>query len=478
VTCSAGQSCDVRTGECRSPIAPYAGKELVLDPTAAVAFGPDGGLYVAGSLPPPGTYAFDGIPLTATGGLQDDVFVARYAGPGWTATWAVQYGDASAQQGRGVAITADGTLALLGNFSGTFSIGSGRLSSANQIDFLAGLDAATGAGSWAVQLDDGSNGQLKAVAANPGDASALHGNRIAVCGYAAGGTPSTLVGAGATAAAGKDVLVGAFTSGGARLWGLQRNSSGTFNDECDAVTVDGTGDVWATGTFSGASLALGGTTAALPGPAAVARKYLWVGRFDGATGAATAAAAFNGTLGNAVPTAMAVGPDGVVIAGQFTSNVTFGATTLAVAGQNDAFVVKLDATLTPVWAVRLGGPFADSASSVALDSAGNVLVTGLFDGTTSGAAVLTAAGTSTSAADAFLLRLSGADGSTLYAAGFGDAGTQTGDAVAVDWLGADEFALAGTLNGTVTFPAPVGAIGDTLASGNSDVFLFVGTFAP
>ncbi len=478
VTCAGGQICDSRNGQCRSPIATHVAKELVLEPPVALAFGPDGALYVAGPLPPPGTYSFDGIALTAVGGMQDDLFVARYDGPAWTARWAVALGDGASQQGRGVAVTSDGTLAVIGNFSGTFSVGTGNLSSASPIDFLAGFSGTSGAGRWASQFDDGTNGQLKTVAANPADASPTHGNRVAVCGFAAGGTPTNLVGSGATAAAGNDLLIGVFSSSGSRLWALQLNSSGSFNEECDAVAVDDDGDVWAAGYFSGASLAFGGATAPLAGPSSTSRKSLWVAKFDGATGAPLASAVFSGSLGNAVPASIAVGSGGVIVAGQFTSNVTFGATTLTAAGRSDAFVAKLDLALAPVWAVRFGGAYVDAASSAALDSFGDVLVTGSFSGTTSGAAVLTAAGSSTSVADAFLLELDGATGATRYASGFGDASTQTGDAVAIDRLGANEFALAGTLNGTIAFPAPAGSVADTLASGNADVYLLLGTFYP
>jgi hypothetical protein len=466
VACSGGQVCDSRNGQCRSPIATYVAKVLGVEaPPDFVAFGPDGALYVASSIVPP-TQSFDGIPLTSNG--LEDLFVARYAGPGWTATWARNVGDASAQYGSGVAVTADGTLAVIGSFSGNMTIGS-VLSSASPIDFLAAFSGADGSGRWARQFNDGPNGVLKAVAANPGDASA-HGNRIAVCGIAAQAATDLVPGATYAPGNANDILIGVFDSSGNRLWSAQIGGAG--NEECDALAFDDAGNLVAAGAFSGAALSFGGATSALTGPNASTRKFVWVATFDGATGTALASAAFKGSGGQATPTGLAVDSAGnVVVAGGFTVNLTVGSL-LSSPGSRDAFVAKLSPSLAPLWAVRLGGPGFDGANGVAVDAYGDVLVTGLFAGTTSGAAVLTSGGSS----DAFLLELAGATGATQYAAGFGDSSTQTGDSVAIDRLGANEFALSGTLNGSINFPAPAGAVTDP--SSTVAGFLLLGTFTP
>ncbi len=465
VTCSGGQSCDHRDGQCRSLLQPLAGKLLGLVAPAAVAFGPDGALYVVGAIVPP-TQVFDGIPVTSWG--DSDVFLARYGAPTWSAAWALNLGDASLQLATGAAVTQDGTLAVVGNFSGTMTIGS-TIGSASQIDFLAGVGGLDGSGKWAKQFNDGTNGALKAVAANP-----AHGNRIAVCGFASGVMPSDFA-SGAVPANGNDILIGVFKSDGTRLWTRQipGAGSGTVNEDCLAVAVDDNGDVHAAGTFSGTSLNFGGSTSALTGPGASTRKYLWVAKFDGGTGAAISSAAFKGTLGSVVPTSLAVdAAGGVAVAGRFTSNVTIGTTLTSVANW-DAFVAKLTSALVPAWAVSMGGGAMDVANGVAFDSLGDVIATGQFNWTTSGAATLIAA-TST-APDAFLLELGGTSGATMYAAGFGDWDNQSGSAVAVDRLGANEVALVGSLNGSITFPDPAGTI---TAPVPGEVFLLVATFPP
>jgi Ca2+/Na+ antiporter len=109
-------------------------------------------------------------------------------------------------------------------------------------------------------------------------------------------------------------------------------------------------------------------------------------------------------------------------------------------------------------------------NGVAVTSNGEVLATGSFLGTTTGAATLVAAGTT--APDLFLLQLSGASGATDFAAGYGDSLPQTGDGIAVNRFGTAWFAATGSLNGSVAFPAPAGTV--TAAAGARDLLLLVG----
>jgi hypothetical protein len=399
-----------------------------------------------------------------------DLLAARYDTSG-RATWAVGFGDASAQAGRAVAVTRDGTVAIIGTYSGTMAVGPARLVHASPVDFLVGIRSSDGSGLFAVSLDNGLNGQLKSVAASPQDASA-RGNRVAVCGLANGVMPSDLAGPSARPAAANDIVIGAFRTDGTRLWGAQFASTGVGspNEECDAIAVDDNGDVLAAGTFTGQTLSFGGSTAPLTGPNLSFRKALWVAKFDGATGTPMAAAVFLGS-NNVVPAAIAAdGAGNVILGGSFTGSVAFGATTLTGAGGTDAWIAKLGPGLAPAWAVRLGGPAADAVKGLAVDGAGGVIVTGFFTQTTTGAAVLTASGTS--AADVFLLKLDGATGATHFAAAYGDGATQTGDGIAVNRAGGNEFAVTGTLNGSVTFPAPAGTV--TASSGDPELFLLVG----
>ena len=443
----------ITVAQAATAVAPQVSKDLPVSGPVGLAMDTSGNSYVAGAIYN-GPYSFDGLQVSSGGDA--DIFLAKYS-PAGTAQWAVNYGDGAAanpQIAVGAGVTNDGTLAAIGTFTGTFTIGASTLSSASPIDFLAGFKTADGTGKWALQFNDGSNGLLKAVAANPNDASA-HGNRIAVCGLAAGTTaPTGLVGSSATVPAGNDIVIGVFTSAGTKLWAAQFGSTNNGNDDCDALAIDDNGDVYAAGSFTGQTLSFGGAASGLAGPNTSTRKYLWVAKFNGATGAAVAAAAFSGTTGQATPTGLVVdASDNVVVGGEFTANLTIGSA-LVGAGLGDAFVAKLSPALVPSWAVRLGGTSSDATNGVAVDSLGDVIATGLFNKTTTGAAVLAA--TTTSASNPFVLKLDGATGSTDFAAAYGSSGTATGDAVAVNRYGAtpDQIMLAGSTTAPLTFGAP------------------------
>jgi hypothetical protein len=95
-----------------------------------------------------------------------------------------------------------------------------------------------------------------------------------------------------------------------------------------------------------------------------------------------------GTAGVTSATSIAVDGGGdVVVTGNFNGSVQFGSTVFTNAGQGDVFVVELhQQNWTPVWATRLGGQGAAEiqATGGALDGDGNVFVTGLFSGTVDG----------------------------------------------------------------------------------------------
>jgi hypothetical protein len=204
-----------------------------------------------------------------------------------------------------------------------------------------------------------------------------------------------------------------------------------------------------------------------------------VAKFNGQTGAAISSAIFSGT-GQAVPAFVGgIAVDGlgnVALGGQFTGAITLGSTTLTSAGLADAWAAKFTSALAPIWAVRLGGTGGDVANGVAVTSSGDVVVTGLINkGPTTGAAALTAA--STTSPDAFVLQLNGTTGATIFSANYGDIANQSGDAVAVNRFStANPIAVAGSLNSSITFPAPVGMLtyGALDPANSTDVFLVVG----
>src|SRR5262249_36134175 len=110
------------------------------------------------------------------------------------------------------------------------------------------------------------------------------------------------------------------------------------------------------------------------------------------------------------------GAGNVYVNGWFTGTATIGTTSLTSAGGEDLYVAKLDSTGTALWAVDFGGSGTfEEPGGLAVDGAGNVYVTGLFEGTAAfGGVSLTSAGGD----DVFVAKLTSA-GTVAWAKRFG-----------------------------------------------------------
>ena len=101
-----------------------------------------------------------------------------------------------------------------------------------------------------------------------------------------------------------------------------------------------------------------------------------------------------GDTGNDV--GFSVGLDGagnVFITGEFEGSVDFGGGLLTSAGGRDIFLAKYDTSGTHLWSQRFGDSRGDQGFGVGVDGTGNVFITGWFQGTVDfGGGPLTSAG--------------------------------------------------------------------------------------
>jgi len=89
-----------------------------------------------------------------------------------------------------------------------------------------------------------------------------------------------------------------------------------------------------------------------------------------------------GSSGDDQSNAVAVDSNGdVYVTGAFEQTATFGSTTLTTAGNDDIFVAKMNSTGHWLWAVQAGGLYDDTGMDLAVDSTGNVFLTGSFQNT-------------------------------------------------------------------------------------------------
>jgi hypothetical protein len=140
--------------------------------------------------------------------------------------------------------------------------------------------------------------------------------------------------------------------------------------------------------------------------------------------------------------------------------VDFGGGALASVGLQDVFLVKYSATGAHLWSRRFGGSLVDVGSGVAVDSGGNIYVTGTFEGTAAfGGGSLTSAG----GKDVFVAKYTSA-GSFVWSKRFGGSSHDYAGGIAVD--GAGDVAIAGRFQGSINFGG-----GNLTSAGGEDAYL-------
>ena len=246
---------------------------------------------------------------------------------------------------------------------------------------------------------------------------------LAACG---GGDADTTQGAGASGASTSNPNGGSGGDGG------DGGDGGLFNN-----TTNPGGGTTSSTTESGTT-----TTTAPPDPNGLC---LSPAQTDGATLWAKKAGADN------VQTALGITTDAqgnVIVAGGFQGSIDFGAGVLTSAGQNDAYVAKLDANGGAVWSKRYGDSgFHQYAQHLATDAQGNILVTGYFRGTINfGGQNLS--DVSNFFDDIFIAKLDGA-GNHVWSKRYGDINSEQSMAIATDPQ--SNVLVAGAFQKTINF---------------------------
>jgi hypothetical protein len=144
----------------------------------------------------------------------------------------------------------------------------------------------------------------------------------------------------------------------------------------------------------------------------------------------------------------------------FFGGVDLGGGMLVAAGQSDVAVARFDPNGNYVWAKQFGNASPQNSTSLGLDSQGNVIVAGRFNGAIDfGGGALTAVG----GTDVFVAKLSPM-GAHLWSQRFGDGANQVAQALAVD--GSDNVLIAGSAGGSIDFGG-----GALVSAGLSDAFV-------
>jgi peptidoglycan hydrolase-like protein with peptidoglycan-binding domain len=172
------------------------------------------------------------------------------------------------------------------------------------------------------------------------------------------------------------------------------------------------------------------------------------------------AVTFGGTNNNQGESIAVDSSGNIYITGYFYETVDFGGGNVTSAGSTDIFVLKLNSSGTFQWVNTYGGTSFDFGRGIAVDSSGNIYITGYFYETVDfGGGNLTSAG----GADIFVLKLN-SSATFQWVSTFGSTSIDVGEDITVDSSG--NSYITGYFEGTVDFGA-----GNVTSAGSADIFV-------
>lgn len=224
-----------------------------------------------------------------------------------------------------------------------------------------------------------------------------------------------------------DLLIAKYDNSGNPIWA--KSFGGAYDDNANAIAIDGSGNVYITGYFISPTMVCGTTTLTNSGAGDI-----FILKFDASGNLIWAKNMGDGgsNQGNAITTD---GSGNVFVTGLFNSTtLTLGTFTLTSNGNDDMFVTKLDANGNVIWALSAGDNFSDAGNGITCDAAGNVFVTGYFKSSTMALGTTTLVNASATSADLFVLKLSNS-GTVLNANSTGDMFDEIGYGITADATG-------------------------------------------
>ena len=351
---------------------------------------------------------------------------------------------------RAVALAPGGDVVLAGSASGDVDFGGGVLEgSGRRADVVVARFDATGAHQFSRRFGDGASQHATAVAVDEAGNAYVTGEFSGTLDFGEGrqGERFTLESQGKS-----DVFLVKLDAAGHVDWAKRFGGAG--EQAGTGVAVDGEGDIVVVGRFSG-EIDFGGEKPLTTD----AKTNLFVVKLDPSGDHVWSKAADATNTAEALGVAVD-GAGNILVTGSFRNAVSLGESLLTSNGDKDILLIRLDENGVLQWCEDFGDDADQEGASVAVDLAGNILLTGSFLGSLD---VGQEARSATGAADMFVVKLDPAS-NPIWSRSFGDSGEQQGAAVAVDLLG-DSW-VTGRFDGVLDFGASAAT-----SRGAGDAFL-------
>jgi fibronectin type 3 domain-containing protein len=404
----------------------------------AVATDQNGNLILAGRFT--NTIDFGGGPVTDTGGYGG--FVTKRA-PSGNLVWDKEFAGPGYASVSSVAVDHNNNILAGGNFIGTIDFGGGSMPTANVMSIFLLKYSTTGSLVWLKVFTGPCSAKVNALATDS------VGN-VLLAGYIGGGAAGVNFGTGPlVSSSGQNIFIAKLAGTGSALW-AKRFGSDTYdpnsNSQVRALALDGADNPLIAGEFSG-TLDFG------PGSVASAgARDIFIAKCSSSDGSIDGGTHWARTFGDAqdqVAYGLAVDSGGnVLVTGNFSGLLNFGAGTLISSSSLTIFLAKLSPFATSnLWAQSFTNTAAgaDYPGGLAVDTGGNILLTGsIAGGTDFGGGPLSPNG----ASDIFTAKFS-SGGSHVWAERFVGFPSGAGQGITTDNAGS--VLLAGWFTQTIDF---------------------------